>query len=144
MREMGWQQVWPQAVKKVLDMKDLRITAAHLADQDVFNTVLMLNPTYAPLRALLTQQSALMRLPCEWNLQLSDNSIAQDQCDMAAAAVVHWNSPKKLQASLAAAMAEEHELTTCRSIYLSSPDFSAWTKSSRRWTVTYCATLQQS
>jgi glycosyltransferase-like protein LARGE len=44
---------------------------------------------------LLSQQ----QLPCEWNVQLSDNTLTERLCYLQAddLKVIHWNSPKKLK-----------------------------------------------
>jgi glycosyltransferase-like protein LARGE len=41
------------------------------------------------------------RLPCEWNVQLSDNTKSEEICyssvDVTDLKIIHWNSPKKLK-----------------------------------------------
>lgn len=44
---------------------------------------------------------SLFQLPCQWNVQLSDNTLSESLCYMDEEAqqlkVIHWNSPKKLK-----------------------------------------------
>jgi glycosyltransferase-like protein LARGE len=60
-----------------------------LADQDIFNAVIKQNP------------SLVHRLPCQWNVQLSDNT-RSEQCytEVTNLKIIHWNSPKKLKVKI--------------------------------------------
>ncbi|KAL8614335.1 Xylosyl- and glucuronyltransferase large1 [Nucella lapillus] len=53
---------------------------------DIFNTVIKQNPYL------------VYRLPCQWNVQLSDNT-RSEQCysDVSDLKIIHWNSPMKLK-----------------------------------------------
>ncbi|KAM5248012.1 xylosyl- and glucuronyltransferase LARGE2 [Ctenodactylus gundi] len=82
LRQVGWEQLWEPTARREL----LALSATSLADQDIFNTVLKEHP-------------GLVRpLPCVWNVQLSDHTLAE-RCylEVADLKVIHWNSPKKLQ-----------------------------------------------
>lgn len=88
MREAGWQSLWPGAVADVLRTRPAEHQFTHLADQDVINALIRARPEIVYV------------LPCQWNIQLGDNSDA-DQCigpagrADGAAGIVHWNSPRK-------------------------------------------------
>ncbi|XP_036282328.1 LARGE xylosyl- and glucuronyltransferase 2 isoform X7 [Pipistrellus kuhlii] len=82
LRQAGWKQMWKLTATQEL----LTLPATSLADQDIFNAVIKGHP-------------ALVRpLPCVWNVQLSDHTLAE-RCYLEAADIkaVHWNSPKKLR-----------------------------------------------
>ncbi|XP_069888135.1 xylosyl- and glucuronyltransferase LARGE2 isoform X2 [Dipodomys merriami] len=82
LRQAGWEQMWKLTARRVL----LSLPATSLADQDIFNAVIKEHP-------------GLVRpLPCVWNVQLSDHTLAE-RCYSEAAdlKVIHWNSPKKLR-----------------------------------------------
>ena len=68
LRRARWQQLWRQVAEKEL----LTLFTSHLADQDVFNAVLKQYPRMVE------------RLPCQWNLQLSDNTRWAGGCNMLA------------------------------------------------------------
>ncbi|XP_034351114.1 xylosyl- and glucuronyltransferase LARGE2 isoform X5 [Arvicanthis niloticus] len=82
LQQTGWEQVWKLTAKREL----LTQTATSLADQDIFNAVIKEHP------------ELVHPLPCVWNVQLSDHTLAE-RCYLEAAdlKVIHWNSPKKLQ-----------------------------------------------
>ncbi|XP_037060918.1 LARGE xylosyl- and glucuronyltransferase 2 isoform X9 [Peromyscus leucopus] len=82
LRQTGWEQMWTLMAKREL----LTLTATSLADQDVFNAVIKEHP------------ELVHPLPCVWNVQLSDHTLAE-RCYLEAAdlKVIHWNSPKKLR-----------------------------------------------
>ncbi|KAG8519564.1 LARGE xylosyl- and glucuronyltransferase 2 [Galemys pyrenaicus] len=82
LRQAGWEQMWKTTATREL----LTLPATSLADQDIFNAVLREHPR-------------LVRpLPCVWNVQLSDHTLAE-RCYSEASElkVIHWNSPKKLR-----------------------------------------------
>lgn len=82
LRQAGWEQVWTQTATRELRT----LPATSLADQDVFN-------------AVLKERPGLVRpLPCVWNVQLSDHTLAE-RCFSRAPGLkaIHWNSPKKLR-----------------------------------------------
>ena len=59
-----------------------------LADQDIFNAVIKQYPRM------------VYRINCQWNLQLSDNTLSERLCgfmEVQDLKVIHWNSPKKLK-----------------------------------------------
>ncbi|ERE69637.1 glycosyltransferase-like protein LARGE2-like isoform 2 [Cricetulus griseus] len=82
LRQTGWEQMWKLIAKQEL----LTLMATSLADQDVFNAVIKEHP------------ELVHPLPCVWNVQLSDHTLAE-RCYLEAAdlKVIHWNSPKKLR-----------------------------------------------
>ncbi|XP_036041345.1 LARGE xylosyl- and glucuronyltransferase 2 isoform X1 [Onychomys torridus] len=82
LRQTGWEQMWTLMAKRQL----LTLTATSLADQDIFNAVIKEHP------------ELVHPLPCVWNVQLSDHTLAE-RCYLEAAdlKVIHWNSPKKLR-----------------------------------------------
>ncbi|XP_026643574.1 LARGE xylosyl- and glucuronyltransferase 2 [Microtus ochrogaster] len=82
LRQSGWEQMWKLMAKREL----LTLQATSLADQDVFNAVIKEHP------------ELVHPLPCVWNVQLSDHTLAE-RCYLEAAdlKVIHWNSPKKLR-----------------------------------------------
>ncbi|XP_032139368.1 LARGE xylosyl- and glucuronyltransferase 2 isoform X6 [Sapajus apella] len=82
LRQAGWEQMWRLTARREL----LTLPATSLADQDIFNAVIKEHP-------------GLVRpLPCVWNVQLSDHTLAE-RCYSEASdlKVIHWNSPKKLR-----------------------------------------------
>ncbi|XP_004627347.1 LARGE xylosyl- and glucuronyltransferase 2 [Octodon degus] len=82
LRQAGWEQMWQLTARREL----LTHSATNLADQDIFNAVLKEHP------------GLVQPLPCVWNVQLSDHTLAE-RCYWEAAdlKVIHWNSPKKLR-----------------------------------------------
>lgn len=82
LRELGWMQMWRLIAEKEL----MSMLSVSLADQDIFNTVLKQHPYL------------VYRLPCQWNVQLSDNT-RSDQCysEVSDLKIIHWNSPMKLK-----------------------------------------------
>ncbi|XP_005064958.1 LARGE xylosyl- and glucuronyltransferase 2 isoform X1 [Mesocricetus auratus] len=82
LRQTDWELLWKLIAKREL----LTLTATSLADQDVFNAVIKEHP------------ELVHPLPCVWNVQLSDHTLAE-RCYLGAAdlKVIHWNSPKKLR-----------------------------------------------
>ena len=83
LRRINWQQVWRIVAENDLVM----LLSTSLADQDIFN-------------AVIRQQSDLLPpLPCQWNVQLSDNSLSDTLCygsESRNINVIHFNSPKKI------------------------------------------------
>ncbi|XP_066107463.1 xylosyl- and glucuronyltransferase LARGE2 isoform X2 [Saccopteryx bilineata] len=81
LRQTGWEQMWKLTATQEL----LTLPATSLADQDIFNAVIKGHP------------GLVQPLPCIWNVQLSDHTLAE-RCYLEAAdiKVIHWNSPKKL------------------------------------------------
>ncbi|KAK1335715.1 hypothetical protein QTO34_003508 [Cnephaeus nilssonii] len=82
LRQAGWEQMWRLTATQEL----LTLPATSLADQDIFNAVIKGHP------------ALVQPLPCVWNVQLSDHTLAE-RCYLEAAdiKVIHWNSPKKLR-----------------------------------------------
>ncbi|XP_028634393.1 LARGE xylosyl- and glucuronyltransferase 2 isoform X3 [Grammomys surdaster] len=82
LQQTDWEQMWKLTAKREL----LSLTATSLADQDIFNAVIKEHP------------ELVHPLPCVWNVQLSDHTLAE-RCYLEAAdlKVIHWNSPKKLR-----------------------------------------------
>uniref|UniRef100_A0A8C4M505 LARGE xylosyl- and glucuronyltransferase 2 n=1 Tax=Equus asinus TaxID=9793 RepID=A0A8C4M505_EQUAS len=82
LRQVGWEQMWRLTATREL----LTLPATSLADQDIFNAVIKEHP-------------GLVRpLPCVWNVQLSDHTLAEGCYSEASdLKVIHWNSPKKLR-----------------------------------------------
>lgn len=58
LRKMGWGQLWRLVAEK--DLTTLLSTS--LADQDIFNAIIKTHP------------DLVYNLPCQWNVQLSDNT----------------------------------------------------------------------
>uniref|UniRef100_A0A1B6CYE9 LARGE xylosyl- and glucuronyltransferase 1 n=1 Tax=Clastoptera arizonana TaxID=38151 RepID=A0A1B6CYE9_9HEMI len=82
MRELGWGQLWRQIAEKDL----MTHYSTSLADQDIFNAVIKQHPYL------------VMNLPCQWNVQLSDNTRSEScYTEVTDLKVIHWNSPKKLK-----------------------------------------------
>uniref|UniRef100_A0A4X1SET1 LARGE xylosyl- and glucuronyltransferase 2 n=1 Tax=Sus scrofa TaxID=9823 RepID=A0A4X1SET1_PIG len=82
LRQAGWEQMW----KLIATQELLTLPATSLADQDIFNAVIKEHPWL------------VQPLPCVWNVQLSDHTLAE-RCYSEASdlKVIHWNSPKKLR-----------------------------------------------
>lgn len=82
LRELGWMQMWRLIAEKELTS----MLSVSLADQDIFNAVLKQHPYL------------VYRLPCQWNVQLSENT-RSEQCysEVSDLKVIHWNSPMKLK-----------------------------------------------
>ncbi|XP_034249962.1 LARGE xylosyl- and glucuronyltransferase 1-like isoform X2 [Thrips palmi] len=82
LRKMGWGQLWRLVAEK--DLTTLLSTS--LADQDIFNAIIKTHP------------DLVYNLPCQWNVQLSDNT-RSELCytEVTDLKVIHWNSPKKLK-----------------------------------------------
>ncbi|XP_045413869.1 LARGE xylosyl- and glucuronyltransferase 2 [Lemur catta] len=82
LRQAGWEQMWRVTASREL----LTLPATSLADQDIFNAVIKEHP------------GLVQPLPCIWNVQLSDHTLAE-RCYSEASdlKVIHWNSPKKLR-----------------------------------------------
>ncbi|XP_063401408.1 xylosyl- and glucuronyltransferase LARGE2s-like [Mytilus trossulus] len=85
LRDMGWMELWNKIAQE--ELQTMLYTS--LADQDIFNTVLKLHPYL------------LYQLPCQWNVQLSDNT-RSEQCysEISDLKIIHWNSPKKLKVKI--------------------------------------------
>ncbi|WAR01088.1 LARG2-like protein [Mya arenaria] len=77
LRAIGWMSTWRQVAEKEL----LVMYHTALADQDIINSVLKQYP------------NLVKTLPCQWNVQLSDNT-RSEHCY---SEIIHWNSPKKLK-----------------------------------------------
>jgi len=58
LRELGWGQLWRLIAEKDL----ITMLATSLADQDIFNAVIKQHPYL------------VYNLPCQWNVQLGDNT----------------------------------------------------------------------
>ena len=84
LRAADWSQVW----RLVAETDLVTMLSTSLADQDVFNAVVHRHP------------ALLHRLPCQWNVQLSDNSLSDELCYDKLTAdsvnIIHFNSPKKI------------------------------------------------
>nr|XP_005907665.2 PREDICTED: glycosyltransferase-like protein LARGE2 [Bos mutus] len=82
LRQAGWEHMWKLTATREL----LTLPATSLADQDIFNAVIKEHPWL------------VQPLPCMWNVQLSDHTLAE-RCYSEASdlKVIHWNSPKKLR-----------------------------------------------
>ncbi|XP_033371085.1 LARGE xylosyl- and glucuronyltransferase 2 isoform X2 [Parus major] len=82
LRRLGWEQMWRLTAEREL----MSMLSTSLADQDIFNAVIKQDP------------SLVYRLPCFWNVQLSDHT-RSEQCytELSDLKVIHWNSPKKLR-----------------------------------------------
>jgi len=82
LRSLNWSQLWRLVAEKDL----VTMYGTSLADQDIFNGLLKQHP------------SLVHRLPCQWNLQLSDNT-RSEICYSSGVHdlyIIHFNSPKKL------------------------------------------------
>ncbi|XP_075871060.1 xylosyl- and glucuronyltransferase LARGE2s [Nelusetta ayraudi] len=82
LRRLGWEQLWRLTAEREL----MSMLSTSLADQDIFNALIKQNPVL------------VHRLPCFWNVQLSDHT-RSEQCytEVSDLKVIHWNSPKKLR-----------------------------------------------
>ncbi|XP_069714242.1 xylosyl- and glucuronyltransferase LARGE2 [Phaenicophaeus curvirostris] len=82
LRRLGWEQMWKLTAEQEL----MSMLSTSLADQDIFNAVIKQDP------------ALVYRLPCFWNVQLSDHT-RSEQCysEVSDLKVIHWNSPKKLR-----------------------------------------------
>ncbi|NXA36370.1 LARG2 glucuronyltransferase, partial [Eudromia elegans] len=82
LRRLGWEQTWRLTAEREL----MSMLSTSLADQDIFNAVIKQDP------------ALVYRLPCFWNVQLSDHT-RSEQCytEVSDLKVIHWNSPKKLR-----------------------------------------------
>ncbi|KAM9239458.1 xylosyl- and glucuronyltransferase LARGE2 [Leptosomus discolor] len=82
LRRLGWEQMWRLMAEREL----MSMLSTSLADQDIFNAVIKQDP------------ALVYRLPCFWNVQLSDHT-RSEQCytEVSDLKVIHWNSPKKLR-----------------------------------------------
>ena len=83
LRQFNWSVVWKMVAEKEL----LSMLSTSLADQDIFNAVIKQYP------------HLVYRLPCQWNVQLSDNTLSDALCytEVQDLKIIHWNSPKKLK-----------------------------------------------
>lgn len=101
LRDIQWSQIWKMVAEKEL----LSMLYTSLADQDIFNAVIKHNPhlIYKVIMNSLFVYQLLtlnfLQLPCQWNVQLSDNTLFDRLCYKEAQdlKIVHWNSPKKLK-----------------------------------------------
>ncbi|XP_024082515.1 LARGE xylosyl- and glucuronyltransferase 1-like [Cimex lectularius] len=82
LRDGGWGQLWRQIAERDL----MTHYTTSLADQDIFNAIIKQHPYL------------IYKLPCQWNVQLSDNT-RSELCysEVTDLKVIHWNSPKKLK-----------------------------------------------
>ena len=82
LRSSNWSQLWKLVAEKYLTT----LLAAQLADQDILNAVIK------------NQPEIVYTLPCQWNVQLSDNT-RSELCylELTDIKAIHWNSPKKLK-----------------------------------------------
>ncbi|XP_065696013.1 xylosyl- and glucuronyltransferase LARGE2 [Patagioenas fasciata] len=82
LRRLSWEQMWRLTAEREL----MSMLSTSLADQDIFNAVIKQDP------------ALVYRLPCFWNVQLSDHT-RSEQCytEVSDLKVIHWNSPKKLR-----------------------------------------------
>jgi len=84
LRKQSWSQTWRTVAENDLVTQ----LSTSLADQDVLNAVLR------------RQADLLYPLPCQWNVQMSDNSLSDTLCYHSKHGepvnVIHFNSPKKL------------------------------------------------
>lgn len=82
LRAKNWSQMWRLVAEKDL----VTMFATSLADQDIFNGLLKQYP------------SMVHKLPCQWNLQLSDNTRSEIcySTGVHDLNIIHFNSPKKL------------------------------------------------
>lgn len=82
LRAKNWSQLWRLVAEKDL----VTMYGTSLADQDIFNALLKQHP------------NLVHTLPCQWNLQLSDNT-RSEICYSSGVQdlnIIHFNSPKKL------------------------------------------------
>ncbi|XP_006896830.1 PREDICTED: glycosyltransferase-like protein LARGE2 [Elephantulus edwardii] len=82
LRQIGWMQTWKVMTRRQL----LTLSSTSLADQDIFNSIIKEDP------------GLVLLLPCIWNVQLSDHTLAENCYSEASdLKAIHWNSPKKLR-----------------------------------------------
>lgn len=105
LREFNWSQIWKMIAEKEL----LSMLSTSLADQDIFNAVLKQHPylvykvrVYIVIFIIISKYLYIyfeFQLPCQFNVQLSDNSLSESLCytEVQDLKVIHWNSPKKLK-----------------------------------------------
>lgn len=79
MRKQDWSALWRLIAERYL----ARYERVVLADQDVFNAV------------LLHHDEWLFLVPCVWNVQLGENSKSAELCERQDLKVIHWNRPNK-------------------------------------------------
>jgi len=81
LRKMNWLRLW----RGVAENNLVTLLSTSLADQDVINAVIS------------RQEGMVYRLPCSWNIQLSDNSLSDSLCldTSKEMNIVHFNSPSK-------------------------------------------------
>lgn len=77
----GWTKLWRQTAEKELTS----YLSTSLADQDILNAVLRLNP------------HMVYTLPCSYNIQLNDHTNLDEACfdSKRSFRLIHWNSPNK-------------------------------------------------
>jgi glycosyltransferase-like protein LARGE len=82
LRSKNWSQMWRLVAEKDL----VTMYGTSLADQDIFNALIKQHP------------NLVHRLPCQWNLQLSDNTRSEIcySTGVQDLNIIHFNSPKKL------------------------------------------------
>lgn len=61
LKDIHWSKLWRNVAEKTL----VAYTSTGLADQDILNAVIKRNP------------GLVYRLPCQWNVQLSDNTLSE-------------------------------------------------------------------
>ena len=86
LRAINWGQLW----RTVAESDLVTQLSTSLADQDVLNAVIK------------RQTELLYPLECQWNVQMSDNSLSDSLCydtKSSEVNVIHFNSPKKLQST---------------------------------------------
>ncbi|XP_003746329.1 LARGE xylosyl- and glucuronyltransferase 2 [Galendromus occidentalis] len=82
LRSKGWDELWRNVAER--ELSSMYFTS--LADQDIFNAVINSYP------------ALLLPLPCQWNVQLGDNTLSEVcYSEVEDLKVIHWNSPKKLR-----------------------------------------------
>lgn len=79
LKSIEWDKIWVRVTKKTASL----FGATRLADQDIINSVIKQDP------------DMVHRIPCGWNVQLSDHTQSYDCYKKFPIQVVHWNSPKK-------------------------------------------------
>merc|ERR1719342_1162269 len=84
LRKQNWSQIWRTVAENDLVTQ----LSTSLADQDVLNAVIR------------RQTDLLYSIPCNWNVQMSDNSLSDSLCfrtrNVGSVNIVHFNTPKKL------------------------------------------------
>lgn len=83
LRDISWTGFWRIIAEKYLMSRFW----TSLADQDIFNAIIYEHPYL------------VYTLPCQWNVQLSDNTLSDELCytELGDLKIIHWNSPKKLK-----------------------------------------------